>query len=241
MALTKMIISVKNLNVALGSHHILQDISFEITKGEIVAIVGPNGSGKTTLLKTLLGFIPYQGEISVLGQPPRSLSRVASQIGYVPQHLEFDRTIPITVSELLAVHATKNGVSAKDTLAGVGAENLLHRPLGVLSGGEFQRVLLALALLNQPEIIFLDEPAASVDVEGAGEIYELIEDLQKKKGLTIVIVSHDIDVVFHYANNVLCLNHRLVCQGAPKKALTKEALEELYGPHGAVYTHKNAQ
>ncbi len=231
-------ISVTNLNVTLNGHQILQDISFDIKKGEIVTIVGPNGSGKTTLLKTLLGFIPYRGEVSVLGEPPRSLSRIASAIGYVPQHLEFDRTIPITVAELLSVHSITSQASSKASLAAVGAAKLLERPLGALSGGEFQRILLALALLNQPEILFLDEPVAGVDVEGSGEIYELIEDLQKKQGLTVVIISHDIDVVWHYANTVLCLNHRLVCQGAPKKALTKETLEELYGAHGTLYLHK---
>lgn len=233
------IISVKNLNVVLNNHHILKDISFDIDKGEIVAIVGPNGSGKTTLLRALLGFLPYRGEIVIAGEPPKSLITISSRIGYVPQHLEFDRTIPVTVEELLAIHQLKKSRGAiAQALAAVGAEKLLGKRLGVLSGGEFQRVLLALALINQPEILFLDEPVAGVDVEGAGEIYELIKSLQKKQALTILLVSHDIDVVFRYAGKVLCINHALICQGVPREALTKETLEGLYGGERALYVHK---
>ena len=233
------IISVQNLNVTLNDHHILLDVSFEIEKGSITAIVGQNGSGKTTLLKAMLGFIPYRGEISVLGHSPRQLHRIASKIGYVPQRLDFDRTIPVTVRELLSIHsAGQEDPAIREALALVGAGDLLDKRLGVLSGGQFQRVLIALALLNRPEILFLDEPAASIDVEGAGELYELLRTLKEEKHLTILLVSHDIDVVYGFTDSVLCINHRLLCSGVPHEALTKETMEKLYGRTHAIYPHK---
>lgn len=232
------IISARDVNVILNAHHILEGITFDIEPGEIAAIIGPNGSGKTTLLKTLLGLVPYEGEITIAGSSPARLHTVASKIGYVPQRLEFDRTMPITVHELFAIHLRKGARIPTQTLKVVGVDRLLERKLGVLSGGEFQRVLLALALLNDPEILFLDEPAASVDIEGAAEIYQLITTLRKERLLTILIVSHDVDVVFRYADKVLCVNHRLLCKGAPQDALTAKVMEELYGKLQTPYHHK---
>ena len=236
------IISVQHLNVVLNGHHVLQDISFEIEKGNIIAIVGPNGSGKTTLLKALLGLIPYRGKVLVMDHPPHLLRNISSNIGYVPQRLDFDRTIPVTVRELLAIHSDRQEEAAmRETLALVGAEHLLDKRLGILSGGQFQRVLIALALLNGPEILFLDEPAASIDVEGVGEFYELIRILKEEKHLTILLVSHDIDVVFGFTDSVLCINHQLLCSGVPHEALTKETLEKLYGRAHTLYAHKEKQ
>lgn len=223
------VISVKDLTVTLSGHRVLDSLSFEIKRGETVAIIGPNGAGKTTLLKALLGLIPYKGSITIVNRPA---------IGYVPQRLEFDRTMPVTVRELLAIHADKHpGERIIKVLALVGVENLADRRLGVLSGGEFQRVLVALALLNKPQILVLDEPAAGIDVEGADEVYQLLKGLRQSEGLTILLVSHDVDVVFRYATNVLCINHRLICSGLPVEALSKEKLEQLYGDHHAVYAH----
>ncbi len=231
------IISARNVDVTLNNHHVLEHITFDIEPGEIVAIIGPNGSGKTTLLKALLGLVPYVGEITIAGYSPARLRAVSSKIGYVPQRLEFDRTMPITVRELFAIHLRKGARIPIQTLEVVGVDRLLERNLGVLSGGEFQRVLLALALLNDPEILFLDEPAASVDIEGAAEIYQLITTLRKERLLTILMVSHDVDVVFRYADKVLCVNHRLLCKGAPQDALTAKVMEELYGGYQTPYHH----
>lgn len=232
------ILSVKNLNVILNKHHILKDITFDIKKGEIAAIIGPNGSGKTTLLKAILGFIPYSGEISLLGAAPSSIQKISGKIGYVPQRLEFDRAMPMSVSELLLIHSLRaEEENIRRVLSLANAEHLLKSSLGVLSGGEFQRVLLALALLNKPEILFLDEPVASIDIEGSGEIYALLKELHEKEKITVVLVSHDVDVVYHYATTVFCVNHQLVCQGSPREALTTETLEELYGHH-TLYAHE---
>ncbi|OGZ97333.1 MAG: hypothetical protein A3J10_00405 [Candidatus Sungbacteria bacterium RIFCSPLOWO2_02_FULL_54_10] len=234
-------ISVKNLNVVLNGHRVLADVSFDVSAGSIAAIVGPNGSGKTTLMKAMLGLIPYQGESAVLGVPSAALNqRVAARIGYVPQRLDFDRTMPVTVAELLDVHlldrSRKN--AAHEALSAVDARDLLPKMIGVLSGGEFQRVLLALALLNKPDILFLDEPAAGVDIEGAAEFYARLQDLRAQRHITIVMVSHDMDVVFRHATTVLCINHVLVCQGAPSDALTPDTMHALYGPEHALYPHK---
>ena len=236
-------ISVKNLNVVLHNHRVLADVSFDVEPGSIVAIVGPNGSGKTTLVKAMLGLIPYQGDIKIRGRAASPRRGSASRIGYVPQRLDFDRTMPMTVAELLDAHLMdrkrKNAIPA--ALAAVKAGDLMQKMIGVLSGGEFQRVLLALALLNEPEMLFLDEPAAGVDVEGSAEFYGLLRDLRGKNNMTIVMVSHDIDMVFRHATTVLCVNHALICQGTPQETLTPDTMRSLYGAEQTLYAHKEKQ
>ena len=231
------LISVRNLAVTLNNHRVLDGVAFDVDAGDIVAIIGPNGSGKTTLLRAMLGLVPYTGEVSVLGLAPGRRPSLSSKIGYVPQRLEFDRTMPVTVRELLSIFLAKGRTPDRPMLRLVGVETLLDRMVGILSGGEFQRVLLALALLNRPEILFLDEPASSIDIEGAQEMYNLIEALRKEKGITVLLVSHDVDVVYRYATKVLCVNHRLLCHGAPRETLTKEVMEKLYGGPQALYEH----
>ena len=231
------IVSARNLNVTLQDHHILRDISFDIEAEEIVCLIGPNGSGKTTLIKALLGLIPYTGSASVLGGPPGSPQ---GRIGYVPQNLDFDRSIPLTVRDLLSLFSGERSkgqdTNYQECLDRVGAKNLLGRRLGDLSGGEFQRVMMALALENKPELLILDEPAAGVDVEGETVFYEILNELKSEKGLTVILVSHDLSVVYRYATQVLCVNHALVCHGIPQEVLTADTLGQLYG-HGAVYHH----
>lgn len=237
--MTMKAISARNLHVTLGDHHILDGLSFDVDKGDIVAIIGPNGSGKTTLLKAALGLVPYQGELLVLGKKPRELTDIVSKIGYVPQRLDFDRTMPVIVEELLQIHLSAGRALPKNTLELTGVDALLSKGIGSLSGGEFQRVLLALALLNEPELLFLDEPVASIDIEGAAEIYQLIAKIRKEKEITVILVSHDVDVVYSHATTVLCINHQLLCRGAPHEALTHETLKKLYGgEHHALYEHK---
>lgn len=233
---TKPIVSVRDLNVTLQDHHILQGISFDIQVGEIVCLIGPNGSGKTTLIKSLLGLIPYTGLVTILNGSPGSPQ---GQIGYVPQKLDFDRSIPLTVRDAMSLFSkqpAKHPNNYQECLRRVGAENLLERRLGDLSGGEFQRVMMALALENKPELLILDEPAAGVDVEGETVFYEILNELKSEKDLTIILVSHDLSVVYRYATQVLCVNHSLICHGIPQEVLTADTLGQLYG-HGAVYHH----
>lgn len=229
-------IRTKNLTVTFDDHKVLDDLTFEIKKGETVAIVGPNGSGKSTLIKTLLGLIPFTGEIAFFDEqliPYKkyltNLKKHFVKVGYVPQKIDFDRTVPITVIELLSIYQNKKSAQKIITLLEeVGAHHLHHSSVGQLSGGEFQRVMIALALVNDPELLILDEATAGVDIEGENVIYDIVEDLRKKHGLTVIFVSHDIGLVFRYASQVMCLNHCLMCHGVPNEALTKEMIDKLY-------------
>ena len=161
------------------------------------------------------------------------------QIGYVPQKIDFDRTVPVTVMELFGIYNKKrNRKAILSLLNETGVEHLANDKLGQLSGGEFQRVLIALALINNPKLLILDEATAGVDVEGEIVIHEILENLRQKHGLTILFVSHDISLVSKYASQVICLNHRLLCHGAPREALTKEIIDALYAKKTVPYEHK---
>lgn len=234
------ILEVNNLNIAFNNHKILEDISFEVKRDDTLAIIGPNGAGKTVLFKCLLGLLPYKG--SVKWSPD-------ARIGYVPQRLNVGKDVPITVEEFLKFKEKKLKIIEK-TLKEVGfeaqGEHLLHKGkrlltarLGVLSGGEFQRVVIAFALLGNPNVLLFDEPTSGVDISGEETVYALINRLQKEKDLTIIFISHELEVVYQYAANVLCLNKEKVCYGPPRIAIDKESLQQLYGEDIHFYRHKN--
>lgn len=201
------ILTVKNLSVCFTDHCILDRMSFDVVRDSTMAVIGPNGAGKTILFKSLLGLIPYEGEV---------IWAKDARIGYVPQKLSVESDIPITVMEFLKL---KEGDVGKiiDVLAKVGfkkkaehAHNdtrVLSTRMGSLSGGELQRVLMAYALLKDPNVILLDEPTAGVDLEGEETFYELFAKLKKDSDLTIIFISHDIDVVKAYADKILELKH----------------------------------
>ncbi len=231
----KIAIAFEHVSVSLGGVNILDDISASVPQGGCTAIVGPNGAGKTTLLKALLGEIPYQGTI----QAYRSGS--THRIGYVPQRLPFDRGLPLKVYEFLIMGKQRRpfwlGINKKykkeaiDLLASVHAEGLANRSLGALSGGELQRVLLALALQQKPNLLILDEPTANVDVRGEYLFCELLERLRKELTFTQLMVSHDLPTVTHHATHVILLNRELVDQGPPQNVLTLENLSAVFGIH----------
>ena len=235
------IIEVEDLNVRIGAHHILQNVSFVVEKGTVTAIIGPNGSGKTTLMKVITGLQPFDtGAVKLFDVPIDALGRLRRKLGYVPQKVDFDRTVPLTVEELLSLNLPeKTGRREKiaASLNEIGAGYLMGRKLGVLSGGEFQRVLIALSLIQDPEILILDEPSTGIDVEGEKVFYDMIEQLGASRGMTVLLVSHDVGVVYRYAHNVLYLNHRLVCSGRPHETLTQETVRELYGQGASLYDH----
>jgi zinc transport system ATP-binding protein len=235
------------VTVTLGGIRILDNVSALIPQGSCTAIVGPNGAGKTTLLLTLLGALPYKGKILFQGQ-----SGKLPRIGYVPQRLSFDRGAPLTVTEFLALGAQKKplwlGVSrtqkkiALQILESVKAGHLADRLVGVLSGGEFQRVLLALALMQNPELLILDEPAAGVDFQGEYIFCELLDELRHKHRFTQLMVSHDLATVTHHATHVICLNHKVAAEGPPREVLTPENLSAIFGLHmGLVNLHSMPQ
>lgn len=214
---------------------LLEGVTATVPRGSSTAIIGPNGAGKTTLLLALLGEISYRGRILCNGgtTPPR--------IGYVPQRLTFDRGMPLTVDEFLAMGFQRKPLwfgirtdlrhRSQQYLAMVKADQLSGRQLGALSGGELQRVLLALALSQQPDLLLLDEPSAGVDFQGELIFCELLDNLRHKKGFTQLMVSHDLATVTHHADHVICLNRRVAAEGPPRQTLTTENLTAIFGVH----------
>lgn len=221
------IIVIKNLKVALGGETLLDNINITINHGEIATIIGPNGAGKTTLLKAMLGLIPYSGAIKICGDCPR---KALKKIGYIPQRFSFDKNFPITVYEFLEL-----GISRIlpeiifRALKEVGMNEHSGALLGQLSGGELQRVLIARAILNEPELLLFDEPTAGVDIGGENDFYDIIKHQNTEHKATIVMVSHELSMVYAHATQVICLNKSLFCMGAPKLVVTNQILEQLYG------------
>jgi zinc transport system ATP-binding protein len=242
-------LEVKGLSVKINNRYLIEDITFSVDKGQIVAIIGPNGAGKTTLFKAILRLIPYvTGSVLLFGHSFKNKS-LPIRIGYVPQRLEFDRAFPLTVSELLSFtippiwsipfyKKTREKEYIKELLEIVGAQDLAKITIGNLSGGELQRIMIAKAIVNNPEILFLDEPAAGIDIEGQERFYDLINRLNKEKGMTVILISHDLNIVYRFADAVLCLNQRLICRGKPEETLTDEVIKRVYGDMMGTYIHR---
>ena len=232
------LLSVSNLIIEFDQHVILNDLSFEIERDSTLAIIGPNGAGKTVLLRAILGLIPYEGKVEWAPN---------IKIGYVPQKLAVQKDLPLTVSEFLKFKE-KDQKKIENALEAVGFQKgisehlhndkrVLGTKLGDLSGGEMQRVMIAYALLADPQVLLFDEPTAGVDLGGEETIYALISKLQKKADLTIVFISHELEVVYKYATNVFCLNKEKVCFGPPREVIDKESLQKLYGEDIHFYQH----
>ena len=229
-------VAFNNVSVTIGESSILEDITAFVPTGSCTAIVGPNGAGKTTLLLAMLDHIPYKGKIEICGNGKRN-----PKIGYVPQNFSFDRDLPVTVLEFMAMViqkiplwlgiGKKHRIRAMELLSCVRSESLAKKKLGVLSGGEIQRVLLAMALQQQPEIIILDEPTSGVDPGGGILFCELLEELRLQHGFTQLMVNHDLVTVTHHADHVICLNRRVVAQGPPRDVLVPETLSAIFGLH----------
>lgn len=226
------ILEVKNLNVSFNGIKIVEDLNFDVEEGDALTIIGPNGSGKTVLLKTLLGLIPYEGKITW---------KKDIKMGYLPQVLSFDQSLPLTLKEFLMskINVSKsNSAELEEVLNLVRLpKNSLDTSLGKLSGGQFQRALIAFALIGNPNVLLLDEPTASIDPPSEEQIYETIHNLQDTKNLTVIIVSHDLSLVYRYATKVLCLNKQQICFGPPEGTLTTQRLEALYGAPHKYYHH----
>jgi zinc transport system ATP-binding protein len=226
------LLTVKNLSVRIEDKLIIDDLNFDLESRERLSILGPNGAGKTVLLKALLDLIPYTGEI-VWAPDVR--------VGYVPQKIDADIHLPLTFTDLFRAKCKTLKVPPADldeVSNSIGlTRELLETPVGHLSGGQFQRGLIAFALIGKPNLLLLDEPTASVDEPGEEHIYELIHRLQDERNLASIMVSHDLSFVFRYATNVLCLNRQRVCFGTPREALSADVLEKLYGEPMALYHH----
>ncbi|HTH48214.1 MAG TPA: metal ABC transporter ATP-binding protein [Candidatus Limnocylindria bacterium] len=242
-------IEVRGLRVTLGDTAVLRGVDFHVPKGQIVALIGPNGSGKTTLLRCLLGLQrPDAGEVRLLGEPVGS--RVLRRIGYVPQRLQIDRSFILSVREFLALrlketrgwfwqrHAHTDAL-LRAALAEVGVDHLFDRPLAGLSGGQLQRVLIAFSLLGKPELLLLDEPTAGVDTPGEQDFYGLITEVHRRHKLTIVLVSHDLSMVYRHASRVYALNGVICCEGTPDEVMNADSLKQAYGIHVTPYHHEH--
>ncbi|MCL4324585.1 MAG: metal ABC transporter ATP-binding protein [Candidatus Thermoplasmatota archaeon] len=205
-------LSVAHLSVQREGEVILEDVSFEVPKGQVLAVVGPNGGGKTTLLRALLGRVPHQGEVR-WAEPVR--------IGYVPQKL-VETDIPLSVEELLAMKCPGDYARC---LSSVGLDpSLLPKSIGVLSGGEIQRVLIAWAVVDSPQVMLFDEPTSNTDVGSEEVIFHTLRSVQKELQATMLLVTHDVHSVHHFADEVLVLNRRVIFQGPPRQLLADHRL-----------------
>ena len=229
------VLEVKDLTVRFAGCTALDRVSFNIEQDAIIAVIGPNGSGKTTLLKAILGLVPFQGEIRLFAKPVR---QVLPQVGYVPQRFAFDSTFPLTVEEFINLTCrTPEKLPVHGILDEVGMKTFKGKLIGELSGGQLQRVLIAHAMLHQPKILFLDEATGGIDIEGQADFYSTIQRLNREHGVTVMMVSHEISMVYKFTDRIICLNRDLISHGETKTALTREVLKKLYGDSADLKAH----
>ncbi len=226
-----------HIGVQAGGRDLIRDVSLHLHCGELIAIVGPNGGGKSTLLRALIGEIPYSGKIEFLDAQGKVY--LSPRLGYVPQNPRFDPGMPVTVLDLFAATLSKFPVwlgnrrplrqRTLEVLAAVDADFLVDRRVGELSGGELQRVLLALALEPKPNLLLLDEPVSGVDANGRRLFYQVVDRVRKTFDLAILLVSHDFRELTQVADRMVLLNGSIQCVGKPREVFSHERFVELFG------------
>lgn len=236
---TDSIIEAHKLSAGYGSAMVWKDAEFSIAKGEFVGVLGPNGAGKSTLFRLLLGLLqPQSGQLSIFGETPK---RGDNRIGYVPQRHSVDPEIAIEALEIvrlvscgcrwgfdLPAGAKAERAEALKALRDVDAENLAHRPLGQLSGGELQRVFLAQALAGNPELLLLDEPLANLDIRREGEMVQLIKNVVQLRGVTVLLIAHNINPLLPVLDRAMYIANGQIATGKPGEVLNSESLSKLY-------------
>jgi ABC-type Mn2+/Zn2+ transport system ATPase subunit len=226
------VLEVSGLTIAFGDLRVIDDLSFTVQDGESLAIIGPSGSGKTVLFRALIGAVPHRGTIRWAPD---------ARIGYVPQKLDIERDLPLTGTDLLRAKAHVGRVALDDIARALQLVNLgtdiVGAPIGTLSGGQFQRLLLACAFLGRPSVLLFDEPTAGVDAPGEEMLYETIHRVQQQQRLTLLLISHDLSLVYRHATTVLCLGRGRAWLGPPSEVLTPGRLEELYGGPMTYHVH----
>lgn len=236
MANQETILTVENLGVKFDNNEVLKGLNFFVQKGDVLAIVGPNGAGKSVLFRALLGLIPYSGKIQWVPK---------LKISYVPQKFNIGKDLPLSVEEFFKFKQ-KNREEIVSALKAVGItdehhieHHILKQRLGWLSGGQLQRVLIAWSILDNPDVLLFDEPTAGIDVGGEETIYNLLKKLKNERGFTVILISHDLNIVYKYANNVICVNKEMVCYGEPNTILDPASLAKLYGGEAGFYKHEH--
>ena len=229
----EILLSASGINKSLAARQLLQNIDLEIREGQIVSLIGPTGAGKTTLVRVLLGLLTADsGKI---------FHRPQLRIGYMPQQLSIKSTLPITVHRFLRLANPSSADRIDTALQQLDISRLAQQQLISISGGELQRVLLARALLRDPHLLILDEPAQGVDIAGQAELYELIGKIRNQNGCGVLMISHDLHLVMSSTDEVICLNHHVCCHGKPDQVSSDPAFLELFGAQVstnlAVYTH----
>lgn len=227
------LLQLQHVSLNFRQERVLDNISLELQPGQITTLIGPNGAGKTTLVRVVLGLLkPQQGQV---------WRQAGLKIGYMPQKLQLDATLPLTVQRFLQLTRCKDHASLLEALSRVGASHLLKHPMQGLSGGETQRVLLARALLQQPNLLVLDEPVQGVDVNGQVELYSLISRLRQELGCAVLMVSHDLHLVMADTDQVVCLNKHMCCSGSPAQVSNDPSFIALFGHRAAstlaLYNH----
>ena len=221
----KNILKVSDLSVKSASQTILENISFELKKGATLAIVGPNGAGKTMFFRTLLNLVPYTGKIEWSNKV---------KIGYVPQRLSAS-DIPISVKEFLSLKNHSN-IEEPLKLVGLNSRDILNKTLGILSGGQLQRVLIAWAIKDKPDVLLFDEPTTGVDIDSEEVIYKMLNDLKKENEITILLISHDIHVVREFSDYMLALNKCVTFFGESKSIMDEKVQRIIYGEPVCLYS-----
>ncbi|MFP4126446.1 MAG: ATP-binding cassette domain-containing protein [Alphaproteobacteria bacterium] len=222
---TKPLVAIRHAEVRFGRVTALEDVDLTIRPGEIVTLIGPNGAGKSTLVRVVLGIVkPRRGRVE---------RRPDLSIAYVPQRLAVDASLPLTVDRFLDLPKRHSRGEKRAVLADVGVHDVEDQALETLSGGQFQRVLLARALLAEPDLLVLDEPAQNIDYRGQIDLYGLIAELRKTRGCAVLLVSHDLHLVMRATDRVVCLDRRVCCAGAPETVGTDPVYARLFGPAAA--------
>jgi zinc transport system ATP-binding protein len=227
------LVTLERVVVRFGARAVLDHVDLALRPGEIVTVIGPNGAGKTTLIRTVLGLLqPLSGRV---------VRRPGLRLGYMPQSIEFERTMPLTVGRFLSLVRPRDAAAIGAALDEVGAPSLARRSVHGLSGGERKRMLLARALLADPDLLVLDEPTANVDVAGQGEFYDIIGRLRDRRHCGVLLVSHDLYLVMAATDFVVCLNRHVCCSGKPDSVSRHPEYLALFGPRLAstlgLYTH----
>ncbi len=229
------LIKAENISIQFGDRQVLQNVSLTVKQGQVLTLIGPNGAGKTTLVRIILGLLkPQSGHL----EKPKNL-----RIGYMPQKLHVEATMPITVRRFLELARHKSSAPISEILEEVQITHLMNHQLRSISGGEMQRVLLARALSQQPQLLVLDEPAQGVDVSGQAELYQLINDIRARHNCGVLMISHDLHLVMAKTDEVVCLNHHICCHGRPEQVSVDPSYLALFGKKEAknlaVYTHNH--